>query len=327
MNNGKFIISLDFELYWGVRDKETIDSYGANIRGVHQMLPKLLELFHIYHIKATFSTVGFLFFDNKDGLIKNLPNEKPTYKEQHLSPYNDNFKSVGENEKLDPYHFGTKLIRNIQNYPEQEIGTHTFSHYYCLEPGQTSLAFKADLVAAQNIANNYGLKLTSLIFPRNQFNNEYLQICKENGIICYRGNEKSWLYQARNIMQETLFRRAMRIIDAYINISGHNCYSDNEMRGDYLINIPSSRFLRPYSHRLRSLDILRLNRIKSGMTYAAENNLTYHLWWHPHNFGVNQTENFKFLSKILDHYIYLNSKFNFQSYTMSELAVMISNGK
>ena len=46
----------------------------------------------------------------------------------------------------------------------------------------------------------------------------------------------------------------------------------------------------------------------------------YHLWWHPHNFGINQLENFAFLEEILVHYRYLNEKYGFTSCTMSELA-------
>jgi hypothetical protein len=57
------------------------------------------------------------------------------------------------------------------------------------------------------------------------------------------------------------------------------------------------------------------------MTHAAKNNLTYHLWWHPHNFSINQDENFSF-RKILTHYEILNTKYNFQS-TMSTLANII----
>ena len=30
-DTGKFVISLDFELQWGVFDKETLDSYKTNI--------------------------------------------------------------------------------------------------------------------------------------------------------------------------------------------------------------------------------------------------------------------------------------------------------
>jgi hypothetical protein len=61
------------------------------------------------------------------------------------------------------------------------------------------------------------------------------------------------------------------------------------------------------------------------MTHAAQHNLTYHLWWHPHNFGVNQDENFAFLEKILEHYVVLRNKYNFQSVTMTNLAKQLLN--
>ena len=53
-----FIISLDFELYWGIRDKRTIADYGKNLRNVHQVVPALLECFQRYGIHATWATVG-----------------------------------------------------------------------------------------------------------------------------------------------------------------------------------------------------------------------------------------------------------------------------
>jgi len=325
MNNGKFVISLDFELFWGVRDKRSIEQYGENIKGVHQAIPRLLEIFNRYHANATFSTVGFLFFESKEELLNNLPKKLPNYSNKKLSPYAGHFDTIGENAATDPYHFAPYLIRLIQKYPEQEMGTHTFSHYYCLEEGQTKDDFKADIQNAQVVAAKYGIELTSLVFPRNQFNDEYLQVCKEMGIICYRGNEHSWLYEARNRAGESLYRRALRLLDAYINISGHNCYSDDYLKSKFPVDIPSSRFLRPYSKTLRIFTGFQLNRIKSGMSYAAKNNLTYHLWWHPHNFGINQDENFDLLKNILDHYKKLNTRYNFQSYTMSALAKVINS--
>jgi Polysaccharide deacetylase len=327
MNNGKFIISLDFELMWGVRDKRTIENYGENIKGVHEVIPKLLRLFKDYEIKATFSTVGLLFFETKKELLEKLPNIKPSYNNSNLSPYNNNFKTIGDNFESDIYHFAPNLIKEIQKYPEQEIGTHTFSHYYCLEPGQTIDAFRGDIESAIAIAKKYNVVLSSLIFPRNQFNGEYLKICLELGIICYRGNEHSWIYEAKKEENENILRRGIRLLDAYINLSGHNCYSDSYMKSKNPIDIPSSRFLRPYSSKTKMLEWFRLNRIKSGMTHAAKNNLTYHLWWHPHNFGLNQNQNLAFLVKILVHYNKLNQKYNFKSYTMTELATLLIQTK
>ena len=320
MSNGNFVISLDFELMWGVRDVQTLEKYGPNIKGVHEVVPRLLRLFEQYKVKATFACVGLLFFETKDELLKNLPGDLPAYTDKSLSPYLGYFDKLGADATKDPYHFAAHLIEQILNYPSNEIGSHTFSHYYCLEEGQNINTFREDIKAAKNIAKKFNVELTSLVFPRNQFNGEYLGVCSDEQIICIRGNEASWLYKAQSEKRESLFRRALRLADAYLNLTGHNCYSDDFLKKDIPINIPASRFLRPFSKKLKILEQLRLKRITSGMKHAAMNGLTYHLWWHPHNFGVNQKENFLFLEKILDCYSHLNHTYNFRSYTMSGLA-------
>jgi peptidoglycan/xylan/chitin deacetylase (PgdA/CDA1 family) len=318
--NGKFIISLDFELFWGVRDKRTLDTYGANILGVREAIPKMLETFENHKVKATFATVGFLFASSKKELLDYCPTNKPNYSNKNISPYNGHFDLVGENEGKDMYHFASKLIDLIRKYPEHEIATHTFSHYYCLEHGQTKEDFKSDILAAIEIARSKNIEIKSLVFPRNQFNEEYLQIIKSLGITSYRGNEKIWFHKASKEDDEKLGKRACRLLDSYLNISGHNSYSLKEIGNKEPFNIPSSRFLRPYSAKLKIFEDLRLRRILKSMTYAAKNGEVYHLWWHPHNFGINQQDNFKFLEKVLAHYSELNSKYDFESITMADLS-------
>ena len=323
--NGKFVISLDFELMWGMKDVTTLAAYGDCIKGVHTALPHLLTMFREFEIRATFSTVGFLFFDDKKSLLENLPTILPQYDKEFLSPYGKYMSTVGENGSEDSYHFGKYLIEEIKKHPEQEIGTHTFSHYYCLERGQSAEAFKADLAKAMEVGEKNGIKIQSLVFPKNQFNEEYLKICADLGIACYRGNESSWLYAAADgKAKNNLLKRALRLIDAYINLSGHHCYSGEYLQKNRPMNIPSSRFLRPFSKKLAFLDILKLQRIKNSMTHAAKNGLLYHLWWHPHNFGIHQSENFAFLAKILQHYQFLHQKYGFQSLTMIETAGFLS---
>lgn len=323
MKEGRFVISLDFELFWGVRDKRTIEEYGQNILGARKIIPELLGVFHRYNIRATFATVGFLFFDSKEQLLEALPGKKPGYLNKDLSPYTGAITAIGSDEKNDPYHFAHSIITNIQQYPAQEIGCHTFSHYYCLEPGQSEDEFEADLQAANNIANKHNIKLKSLVFPRNQYNSQYLEICRQSGITSYRGNERSWLYNAKNGEEETTLRRGFRLIDAYINISGHNCHHPQEIAASKPYNIASSRFLRPYSRKLAIFDWLRLKRIKSGMLHAAQNGLVYHLWWHPHNFGADREQNLSFLIKILEYYKILRLKYGFDSVSMQQLSEIL----
>src|SRR5262249_17030386 len=137
-----------FELYWGVRDVVPLAGYRDNLLGVRQAVPALLRLFDEFQIHVTWATVGFLFFDNKRELEQALPPPelRPRYVNAALSPY-EHLARIGADETEDPYHFGARLIEEIRGFPHQEIGTHTFSHYYCLEPGQDVAAFAADLQA------------------------------------------------------------------------------------------------------------------------------------------------------------------------------------
>lgn len=320
MKHGKLVISLDLELMWGVRDVQSLSAYGNNILGVQQVLPRLLQLFKKYKVDATFATVGLLFFENKAEMLQNLPVTFPPYHNKKLTPYAGYFDTVGNSAEDDPYHYGLNLIRQILEYPGHEISSHTFSHYYCLEDGQTIENFRDDLQAALKISARYSLRPTSLVFPRNQYNDAYLDVCKSLGIICIRGNENSWLYSARAGAKENQVRRALRLVDAFVNITGHHCYSDDYLNRPIPLNIPASRFLRPWSPKLPFLDGLKFKRIQSGMNHAAKNGFTYHLWWHPHNFGINQEENFHFLEQILSSYHELHQRYQYTSYTMTALA-------
>ena len=326
MKKGNFVISLDFEIYWGVRDVLQLDQYRNHLLGVRNAIPGMLQLFATYDIHATFATVGFLFFKDRDELMAGLPGRKPKYTNPHLSPYEGHFDQVGKNEEEDPFHFAPALIKMIIE-SKQEIGCQTFSHYYCLESGQTIDDFREDIRSAKQVAEKWGVSLKSFVFPRNQYNEAYLNICKEEGIIAYRGNETSWLYTARDGASETILRRAIRLTDAYLNLSGHHCYDPGQLVSDGLCNIPASRFLRPYSGRTAVLDGLRLKRITNSMTHAARQGLTYHLWWHPHNFGINLQENLAFLEKILLHFQKLSDNYGFRSVSMQQLAAIVNTEK
>lgn len=301
MPNGKLVISLDFEIYWGLRDAVPLERYKSHLLGVQKVIPQLLKMFETYKIQATFATVGFLFFEKKEELLKNIPSKPPQYRNLKLSPYNGHLNYIGADENVDPFHFASHLIEQIKQ-ANHEIGSHTFSHYYCLEKGQTLEAFKADLICAKAVAQKKGIELKSIVFPRNQYNDQYVELCREMGFTTFRGNEKSWLFSSKTFGTRFSLRRPFRLLDSYYNLSGQNCYSFEEMKNGGIINIPSSRFLRPYSKRLKAFENLRLKRVKDSMTFAAKKGLVYHLWWHPHNFGVNVSNNFSFLENILLHF-------------------------
>ena len=317
--NGHFIISLDFEKIWGVRDKRTINDYGNNIRNVSIIIERTLELFKKFHIRATFSTVGLLFADSKDEILEHCPAIKPSYDDMNLSPYNGHFELIKEKSNIDPYHYAPDSILLIKSF-NQDIGTHTFSHYYCMEKGQTKEQFRADIISALNIAKKYNIEQSSIVFPRNYVNIEYLNILNELGIISYRGNLDHWAYKIltqHNLKKKS--QRLYRLLDSYLNLSGYNTH-DLKQSSTIPINVPASRFLRPYSNKLSFLEPQKQKRIKSSMTHAAKNGEMYHLWWHPHNFGSNMEENFKGLENILKHYKFLSETYGYQSASMESVA-------
>lgn len=318
MKESLFIISLDFELLWGVRDKRTIASYGDNIRGVQQVIPSLLTVFDQYQVRATFATVGFLFCRSKTELLLHTPPVLPEYNEKKYSPYENNYlQSIGESEESDPYHFGSSLVRQVQQNRNHEIASHTFSHFYCLEHASLE-AFEEDLMAAKKIAAVHGIELKSIVFPRNQYSADHLAICKRHGFTSYRGNEGSNVYQPRSNREQNGIIRATRLLDAYLNLTGHHTFTVE--KNEALLNIPASRFLRPFSKKLRFLDGLRLKRIKDSMTHAAQKKEAFHLWWHPHNFGIHLKENLQFLKEVLKHYQTLHKTHGMQSATMQQVA-------
>jgi hypothetical protein len=277
----------------------------------------LLDAFSNVGVHATWATVGFLFFDNKDELLANLPEELPSYANAALSPY-PSLEKIGARERDDPLHYARSLLLSIKATPHQEIGTHTFSHYYCLEAGQTQSQFNADIGAAKVAAGLIGVDLSSLVFPRNQFNSAYLAVCRSAGLRAYRGNQRSWLYQAGNGASQTRLKRALRLVDAYLPISGTNAH--RVLPGERPTNVTASRFLRPVRSSKQAFEGMRLSRIKSEMTIACRKGLNYHLWWHPHNFGADPEANMAMLGDLLEHFRRLKDGWGMVSRNMCEVA-------
>lgn len=311
--NGYFVISLDFEKYWGVRDNKTIQNYRENLTNVDHIIEKMLKIFNDNQIHATWAIVGFLFFDNKNELYSNLPGAS-IYKDKNLDPY----EYIKKNDLAQPYHFAKQCILKIHETAHQEIASHTFSHYYCLEEGQNIEDFRDDCKRFNEVSKNMNISVSTIIFPRNQVNDQYEEILIENQITAYRGNEKNRLNNNNNKKDYLRkIKRMLRFLDRYINITGHNTFVIEKK--SKIVNVQSSRFLEPYKNKLKLFNRLKLHRIKKSMSFAAKNNEIYHLWWHPHNFGQNLDKNFQMLFEIISHYKKLEREFDFKSKNINEL--------
>ncbi|WP_067075029.1 polysaccharide deacetylase family protein [Methanoculleus horonobensis] len=316
---GVFVISLDFELYWGVRDVVTLDAYRDNLLGARRAVPIILDLFEEYGIHATWATVGFLFFDSKEELLRSLPEVKPRYADPVLNPY-PYIESIGDGECDDPFHYAATLVREIHSSRGQEIATHTFSHYYCLEDGHDVHCFEDDLRAAVGAAKRLGIDIRSLVLPRNQLNPDCLAVLGNFGILSYRGTPDSWLHCGRSQRHNPRSLSLLRYAESVWGKVGYNCYSLPRLSLSDPWNIPASRFLYPCIPSLYWCDALRRRRIQNELSYASEHSQLYHLWWHPHNFGAEPERNIEHLRKILDHFASLRDNGEMISMNMGEVA-------
>ena len=153
--DSNFIISIDFELIWGMHEGDILNnSYNENIKGGRYAIPTLLKLFEKYGIHATWAVVGLMFAENFEEAKKYFPPEsmQPTYRNINMSPY-PLIKQIDKLKTDDTLYFAPDVIEQIGKTEGQEIASHTFSHFYCMEEGQTTVQFEADMIAAKAIAN------------------------------------------------------------------------------------------------------------------------------------------------------------------------------
>ncbi len=164
------------------------------------------------------------------------------------------------------------------------------------------------------------------MFPRNQVCADYLPICREQGLLAYRGNHLATMHSVGDGREDSFGRRLSRLVDGYIDLTSPRIAPIDREPLQYEprrpMNIRADRFLRPASPKQGFAERLRLRRIRREMTFAAERGATYHVWWHPHNFGRNLASNLDFLASVLRHFAQLAESQGMRSATMREAALL-----
>src|SRR4051812_27916346 len=96
MSFPKIIISLDFELIWGVFDHFNMNKNKDYFDNTLYVIPQLLDKFAKHEIQVTWATVGMLGNENWDEWYSNIPDLQPTY----------------INKKLDAFAFGKEHMKS-----------------------------------------------------------------------------------------------------------------------------------------------------------------------------------------------------------------------
>lgn len=316
---GVFCISLDFELHWGCFEhmdlNEAQQQYFLHTR---EVIPEKLQLFASHNIHVTWATVGMLFHRNATAWKQSRPSPEPTFSRPGVSAYEwiDKHGFRGEE---DVFHFAPGLVDKIISTPGQELATHTYAHYFCLEEGQTKEQFRADMETAARLAAERGVQLRSLVFPRNQFKEEYLSVCSDIGITSVRTSPDIWYWSPAT--HSSFLKKFFRAGDAYLKMQPIRMQylRDIEVRKDRPLFLPASRLYRPWKPGQPVQNKLKLRRILNEMTEAARKQAYYHIWWHPHNFGNNPRECMNELVQITEHFKRLQARYGMQSMHMQDI--------
>jgi len=319
INKGTLCISLDFEKFWGIHDVSNLKDVEQKLNKVSVVIERLLNLFEQYEIHCTWAVVGLLNFESLNGLFDANKHIDFKYLTSELSPFplsKQNLRNFNKDSFL-----AKNDIDKIKSSLNQELASHTYSHFYCLEDGVGQEDFSRDIELFNKYVSD---KAKSIVFPRNQIDENCLKVCRENGILTYRGNQSNKYWKNIAYTNEKLSQKIGRTIDAYIKITPNNLieWKALENKSEGLINIPASRFLKPAKFP-GFIERLKINRVKKQMLESAQQNKIYHLWWHPHNFTSKTEQNFKQLEALLVYYTKLKKEYGYQSLTMAEIAKQI----
>lgn len=312
MKRGGLIISLDFELHWGRFDKLPLKGTEAYYHNTREVIPKLLALFAANGVKVTWATVGMLMAANSEEWEWFSPDLKPGFNSPQFSAYEWLKHTKVDSSCL----FAPDLVREIIRTPGQELGSHTFAHYYTRVPGQLAGEFRADLLAAQRIAQEkFGIELRSLVFPRNQYHQEALHTARDLGFSAVRTNPGDWFW--KDPEKEGWFKNGIRAADSLWPISSRTSFQPAVLSPGFPNLVPASRFFRPYQPRLSWLNRLKINRMKAEMETAAQKGEMYHLWWHPHNHGRYPEQSLQEVKIVMDHFLRCRELYGMQSYSIN----------
>ena len=283
--NGTITLSIDFELRWGLHDRLGLDleRYRENLEQEPSVVPELLRLFAQYGVRATWAMVGAIACVDWNDYFRRAP-APPRYGNPQFA-INPRYSDIDPDGHL---HFAPKLVDLIAAAPGQEIGTHTFSHLFLGEVGVSPEDAAADLSAAVRIhQERTGAAPVSLVFPRNQC--AFLDVVRTKGIRIWRGNERGWYFNRNDSSSYSALVRGLRVFDA---INPWGCRTE-PLEGDMT---RSSLFFRPaLPDQMWSL---HLRKIRNGIS-AMRHGEIFHMWFHPHNFGVDRARRLARLDQAL----------------------------
>lgn len=264
---GKFCISIDLELGWGVRHRPSREYFQRCIHHEREVVRRLLAAFARYDVAVTWAIVGRLL----------VPGPAPV-------------DAAGFGERL--WYAPDVVDAIVAARPAHDIGSHGFEHLSAT--ALDAAAFRADVEAARDVHRAQGLDFSSFVFPRNHI--AHVGLLAALGPRVFRGEDQGWATEARRRLG-TRAGRVANLLDKALPLPP---VAVRTRRHGALVELPGSMQLlgRQGPRRLIS-SFSTLAKIEQGLSAARARCATFHLWFHPSNFYYAMEPQLELLTRVL----------------------------
>jgi peptidoglycan/xylan/chitin deacetylase (PgdA/CDA1 family) len=262
---GSVIISIDAELAWGFHDMSSPPK--RRVEGSRQGWKNVLALLSEWDIPATWAIVGHLFEETCDGSHADHPLGEAWFDHE-----------VGADATPESLRVAPDLVEQVIRAPQNhEIASHTYSHPLFGEDDVTATVARRELQRCRELAAEWGIKMSSVIFPRNSVG--HLDILKEEGFQTYRtfppGTYVATQPAVRKAVSATVAPKTPPLVTPERDENG-------------LVNIPATLYL----YGVQGIPRRVISPIwgdpvvrwaKRGIDAAAKQPGVFHMWLHPNN--------------------------------------------
>jgi len=279
------VLSLDFELRWGVLDRVANDltAYRKHLDGEADAVHGMLACFAAHGLRATWAVVGAVACDGWDEWTVRAP-AWPRYLDKTLA-FDRNYRAADPKGTL---YFAPRLVEAVRA-AGHELASHTFSHVYFREPGFVRRDAEADTAAVQKLfRDRWGTRARSFVFPRNQV--AFTDVLTAHGFRAWRENPDAPYWNATTDAEQRLWSRAQRLVDSVVPFG-------NRATDHVGARQTASHFVR--FELPSALWKLHVHRIVTDARRTGPG-AVLHLWWHPHNLGAAPRATLARLDELLD---------------------------
>jgi hypothetical protein len=311
-DTGFFVLSLDTELAWGHFDRFPSPTISMDSSREREIIKRLLEIFDRYSITVTWALVGHMFYTQCEKCpICPIMDWKGKY-----SVFDQIYESNN------PLWYGEDIIDLLlERRFVHEIAFHGYTHRLFDQNQLSEAEARTEIKEWKRLSTRKNLIPSSVVFPRNKVG--YLHVFKEEGFLCYRGDQLTPRY-----LSTPLIGKVLKWLDLKFQFCIPEVYHPTEEPGG-LVNLHASRRLFGMDPLVSGLlDQLNLagmgiKRIIKGVEKAAKEKKVIHIRAHPYEF--RSEKDFAQLILLLDSVSKEIKGGRIQSITMGGLAQKVIN--